>query len=146
MKNQLKIIEVKTTDGHRFDQIVAIRKKVFVEEQQVSAEDEFDEFEEESKHYLLLVNGEPTATARWRYIGNKIKCERFALLKEYRDKGYGSHLLKRVIEEVKDKSNEIYLHAQLKAVPFYARQGFQKVGDQFSECNILHYKMVLQVL
>tara|TARA_R110002049_G_scaffold224203_4_gene395930 strand:+ start:7873 stop:8310 length:438 start_codon:yes stop_codon:yes gene_type:complete len=142
MKDQLEIKEVTSDDGHLFDEIVAIRKKVFVDEQQVSAEDEFDEFEEKSKHYLLLLNGDPIATARWRYIGGKIKCERFALLKEYRDKGYGSHLLKRVIEDVKDKSDYIYLHAQLKAVPFYERIGFEKVGEQFTECDIEHFKMV----
>jgi len=51
--------------------------------------------------------------------------------------------LKQVIDDVKEKSNIIYLHAQLKAIPFYERQGFQKVGEQFSECDILHYKMVL---
>ena len=36
----------------------------------------------------------------------------------------------------------IYLHAQLRAIPFYARHGFEKTGPQFSECNIEHFKMI----
>ena len=141
MNDSIEIRKVNTTDTHLFNQIVQIRKTVFVEEQNVSPEEEFDEFEEVSKHYLLLVDGESIATARWRYIDSKIKCERFALLKAYRNNGYGSNLLKQVIDDVKEKSNIIYLHAQLKAIPFYERQGFQKVGEQFSECDILHYKI-----
>jgi predicted GNAT family N-acyltransferase len=39
---------------------------------------------------------------------------------------------------------EIYLHAQLPAVAFYARQGFEPVGELFSECDIEHYKMILR--
>ncbi len=137
-----RIEQILNTDSELFDEVVAIRKTVFVEEQQVAPEEEFDEFEHISKHYLFFVDDTPIATARWRFIGDKIKCERFALLKSYRNSGYGSVLLKHLLNEVSGKSDFIYLHAQLKAIPFYERQGFQKVGEQFSECDILHYKMI----
>lgn len=143
MEDTIEIQRIKSADKDQFEKIVAIRKEVFVDEQHVNPEEEFDEFEEESTHYLLLVNGQPIATARWRFIGPKIKCERFALLSTYRNNGYGSQLLQNVLTDVINLGKEVYLHAQLKAIPFYERQGFIKVGEQFEECEILHYKMVL---
>ncbi len=143
MEDTLKIHRIKSSELVLFEKIVAIRKKVFVDEQDVNPEEEFDEFEDESTHYLLLVNGQPIATARWRFIGKKIKCERFALLSNYRNLGFGSKLLQKVLVDLKEFNFEVYLHAQLKAIPFYERQGFIKVGAQFEECDILHYKMVL---
>jgi predicted GNAT family N-acyltransferase len=41
------------------------------------------------------------------------------------------------------KAKKKYLHAQIHAMPLYAKFGFQAVGDQFEECAILHYKMEL---
>jgi predicted GNAT family N-acyltransferase len=143
MSEKMQILRLQKENKAELSAAFAIRKKVFVEEQEVGEADEFDEFEEESHHYLLKVEGKPIATARWRFIGDKIKCERFALLEEFRNQGFGSVLLNEVINDVKNKSSTIYLHAQLKAIPFYERIGFQKVGDQFTECEIEHFKMVL---
>ena len=81
-------------------------------------------------------------TARWRLINDKVKLERFAILEQYRGKKYGDLLLKKVIEDASKENKVLYLHAQLKAIPFYERRGFQKVGDLFVECEIEHYKMV----
>ena len=143
MSERMQILRLTENNLQELESAFSIRKKVFVEEQQVSEADEFDEFEKIAKHYLLIIDGEPIATARWRFIGDKIKCERFAMLSEYRNKGFGSELLRELVKDVKSKSNTVYLHAQLKAIPFYERMGFTKVGDQFTECEIEHYKMVL---
>lgn len=118
-----------------------IRNKVFVEEQKVSREEEFDEFEITSKHYLLFINNKPVGTARWRETSKGIKLERFALLKEYRSKGFGSVLLKAVLKDVLPLNQTTYLHAQLPAVSFYEKEGFVKQYDIFMECNIEHYLM-----
>lgn len=121
-----------------------IREKVFIVEQKVDEVDEFDEFEAESLHYLLFVGDKAVGTARWRRVGDKVKLERFAVLKGYRRKSYGDYLLQRVVADAKKEGTPIYLHAQLKAIPFYERRGFKKVGDLFVECEIEHYKMVLE--
>jgi predicted GNAT family N-acyltransferase len=120
-----------------------IRRKVFVEEQNVPAEEEFDDFEKIATHYLAMMEDIPAGTARWRYTDNGIKLERFAVLKEYRNQKVGSELLKAVLGDVIPLRQLIYLHAQVQAVPFYKRHGFEKEGDMFSECDIDHYVMVL---
>lgn len=123
----------------------AIREKVFVEEQQVPREDEYDEFDQQgAQHYLArAADGTACGAARWRTTDNGVKLERFAVLEPYRNQQAGSALLTQVLRDVHaaHPGKKVYLHAQLRAVPFYERHGFQKVGDQFSECDILHYKM-----
>jgi len=138
----LKIVPFLTSDQQKFDAVRQIRETVFIIEQEVEETDEFDEFEAISTHYLMTFNHQPIGTARWRVIGEKVKLERFAVLKEFRGNQHGEALLKAVIEDAEKLGKPLYLHAQLKAIPFYARQGFEKVGEQFSECDIEHFKMV----
>lgn len=141
----LKIIPFRTGDDLLFQQAREIRDVVFIQEQQVDEQDEFDEFEDECEHFLMSFNGKAIGTARWRTIGEKVKLERFAVLKESRGKKYGDQLLQAVIQSASNQNKTMYMHAQLKAIPFYERQGFNKVGELFVECEIEHYKMVREV-
>lgn len=141
------MIVVNNIDDIRdLDQAFSIREKVFVEEQNVPIDAEYDEHEKIARHYLATFNGIPCGAARWRQTDKGIKLERFAVLPDFRSKEVGSHILKKVIEDVKagHPDQQVYLHAQLPAVNFYARHGFEPVGEMFSECNIDHYKMILR--
>ena len=124
-----------------------IRYEVFVVEQKVDLEEEYDEFEETSHHFLALANGQPVGTARWRTTEKGYKLERFAVLEQFRGKQVGNEILHAVLEEVipkaKADSKLIYLHAQLQALPFYAKQGFEPYGLEFDEANIMHRAMHL---
>lgn len=139
------IIAKKVAAARDMDTVFAIRQKVFVEEQKVPLDEEYDEFEKTASHYMATYNGLPAGVARWRKTDKGVKLERFAVLEEFRSKAVGSHVLKAVLNDVKQQFPEevVYLHAQLKAIPFYERHGFNKVGEQFSECDIEHFKMVL---
>jgi predicted GNAT family N-acyltransferase len=125
----------------------AIRKTVFVVEQQVPEDEEYDEFEATSHHFLASLDGKPVGTARFRKTDKGIKLERFAVLKEARKSGVGSALLIKLLQELKHEPllGEVYLHAQLQAEPFYAKHGFVAKGPLFYECDIPHHKMVWQV-
>lgn len=118
-----------------------IRQKVFVEEQQVDPSLEYDEHESEAIHYLLSVEHEAVATARWRETGKGIKLERFATLRSFRNKGLGALLLQDILDDTLPLGKHIYLHSQLKAIPFYERHGFMKIGEQFTEADIEHFEM-----
>ncbi len=125
-----------------------IRYQVFVEEQLVSSEDEFDEFEDSSRHFLALQNNNPVGTARWRKTEKGIKLERFAVSESARGYGVGSALVKAILTDIQnnipqEKDNPLlYLHGQVTAMKLYAKFGFEKVGDKFDECSIQHYKMI----
>lgn len=138
------IVVKKVSDIRDLDAGFTIREKVFVEEQQVPAEAEYDIHDKTAHHYLATCNGEPVGAARWRETEKGIKLERFAVLPNYRNLQVGSAMLQTVLQDVQATYPEqlIYLHAQLPAVAFYTRYGFNKEGEIFSECAIDHYKMV----
>jgi len=129
------------------NEALAIRQKVFVLEQKVNPEEEYDEYEESSVHFLALLDGVPVGAARWRFTAYGVKLERFAVVAEARGKGVGQALVKAVLSDLGANSETvgrtIYLHSQLKAVPLYAKFGFEKSGDMFEECKIQHFKMKL---
>ena len=141
------MIEVKRVNFQDHDlaeQAFSIRHKVFVEEEGVDPKLEYNQ-EEESHHYLLLIAGKPIATARWRETEKGIKLERFAVLPEFRNRGFGQIILKEVMKDVISLGKTIYLHSQLRALPFYERNGFRKEGPVFYEANMEHYLMTFQL-
>jgi predicted GNAT family N-acyltransferase len=131
---------------HDLEAAFAIRTKVFVEGQNVPAEAEHDAYDAEgATHYLArAADGKPCGAARWRKTDAGVKLERFAVLTEYRNQQAGAALLKQVLQDVDASYPEavVYLNAQLPAVRFYERHGFEKVGEMFEECDIQHYKMI----
>tara|TARA_B100001540_G_scaffold55166_1_gene50006 strand:+ start:915 stop:1346 length:432 start_codon:yes stop_codon:yes gene_type:complete len=120
----------------------AIRHEVFVIEQECPPDIEY-EFEEESTHFLIIVNNKAVATARHRETNKGYKLERFAVLKEERGKNYGNKIVKAILNDLKDYNGLIYMHAQEQVIPFYEKIGFQKEGNIFEEAGIMHYKMKL---
>ena len=138
----------KVSDLRDLDAAFTIREKVFVQGQGVPADDEYDQHDRQrtTRHYLALVDGQPAGAARWRPTDNGVKLERFAVLDEFRNQGVGHALVQVVLADVHAEvpdAAQVYLHAQLRAIPLYERTGFHKVGDMFEECDIQHYKMVL---
>lgn len=131
----------RTQTEEDLQKVFGIRRKVFVEEQQVGEAEEY-EFEDESVHFLALADGIPAGAARWRRTDKGIKLERFAVLPEYRSAGVGSALVSAVLDDIPQDAEFVYLHAQLTAVGLYKKFGFREVGDMFEEANIQHYKMV----
>ena len=141
------MIKVKLiSSDEELEQAYRIREEVFVVEQQVPKNLEYDEFESECRHFIALSDGFPCATARWRFTKKGIKLERFAVLQAFRSKGIGSELVKNVLEDIANipetKGKLIYLHAQVSAVPLYLKFGFGKEGEPFEEAGIEHYVMV----
>mgnify|MGYP001163462553 FL=1 len=134
----LKIQLVKTKEEYR--DILEIRKKVFIEEQNVPLNIEI-EYEEDSNHVICYVDKFPVGTGRWRMTENGIKLERFAVLKDFRSKGIGKEIVNFILSEI-SSNNTIYLHAQEAVVDFYKKLGFKVSGDKFYEADILHSKMI----
>jgi len=140
----INVIKIDTEKD--LDQAKKIRYDVFVVEQHVPMEEELDQFENESTHFIAFINEIPCGAARWRFTKSGIKLERFAVLKDFRRLGVGSELVTAVLTDIQNNpgshGKKIYLHSQLKAVPLYSKFGFRQIGELFQECDIDHYKMV----
>ena len=137
----------RVADLRDLDAAFTIREQVFQVEQGVPADLEHDEHDRrDARHYLArTADGTPAGAARWRETAYGVKLERFAVLSAFRNQEIGAALLRAVLADVAAElpAAEVYLNAQLRAVPFYERHGFHKEGELFEEANIQHYKMVL---
>ena len=123
---------------------IHIRKIVFIDEQQVSIDEELDGLDFDANHYLVKIDNKYVATCRV-YVKDKIATiGRVAVLKEYRKKGYAKYLLNNVINIVKeDDIDKIEIGAQVQAVGFYEKLGFKINGNIYLDANIEHYPMEL---
>lgn len=139
----MTVTVTKISDPATLQRAFDIRVKVFVDEQGVDRGLEY-EHEEESTHFIALVDGEEAGTARWRKTEKGIKLERFAVLPDFRSVGVGRELVKAVLNDIDTKAQKVYLHAQSQVVDFYKKQGFEPEGEEFEEAGIKHFKMVLR--
>ncbi len=142
----LSIAEISTEDPE-WKLVRAIRSKVFVEEQGCPPEEEMDEHDAHSRHYLGRVDDRPVAAARWRsveYDGSTVaKLERFAVLEDDRGRGYGTRMVNHLIEAARKAGYEtLVLHAQSHLEAYYSSFGFERIGEPFVEAGIRHIKMV----
>ncbi|PXW86127.1 putative GNAT family N-acyltransferase [Nitrosomonas sp. Nm84] len=120
-----------------------IRTAVFIHEQRVPEELEWDEFDIISTHVLAFnADGQPVGTVRLLPDGH---IGRMAVLKEWRGIGIGRAMMLKVLEEVSNRGiPKAILNAQTAAVRFYEKFGFQAHGKEFMDAGIPHVKMILQ--
>ena len=118
-----------------------IRRIVFIDEQRSPEPDEWDGEDAGSVHVLVRLNRDPVGTGRLNAAG---KIGRIAVLAGQRGLGIGTLILRRLLEEARRLGiREPYLHAQVQAVPFYEKLGFERKGGEFDEAGIPHVRMSL---
>ncbi len=123
-----------------------IRYQVFVVEQQVPEDLEWDEYDQDAFHAVAKSNEQVVGTGRLMLDQSKAKIGRMAVDKEYRGKGVGREILNALINLGKEKGvQEFILHAQTHAIAFYAREGFEPYGPIFDEAGIPHVEMRLYI-
>lgn len=122
-----------------------IRKKVFIEEQNVPEEIERDKLDISCTH-AIVYNGElPIATGRIVFKGdNNCSLGRIAVLKEYRGQNIGKILVENLVKKSFELgAYEVHIHAQKHAEGFYKMLNFTPYGELFYEGGIPHVSMVL---
>ncbi|MBP0049875.1 GNAT family N-acetyltransferase [Marinobacterium sp. AK62] len=119
--------------------IASIRETVFVGEQEVPPELEFDGLDTCALHVLAYVDDQPVGTGRVLDDGH---IGRVAVLKDFRGLGVGAGIVNALAEEAKGAGCErAYLGAQLQAVPFYRKLGYTPYGEEFMDAGIPHIHM-----
>ncbi len=124
-------------------QISTIREIVFIREQQVPTDLEWDEFDCISAHALAYdADGNSVGTGRLLPDGH---IGRMAVLKQWRGKGFGRAILQQLLNHAKNQGiKTIELNAQITAIKFYEKFGFQVTEKIFMDANIPHIKMQLE--
>ncbi len=140
MSLQLHVIPASWQD-HEED-LLAIRREVFIREQAVPEEVEIDGLDPDAIH-LLAVNeiGEYIGCARILPTG---QIGRMAVLKQHRGTGVGARLLEEAVKTGRSAGfARLYLHAQKHAEDFYRKGGFVPTGEELTEADINHVVMDL---
>ena len=119
-----------------------VRIEVFVIEQNVPIELEWDEGDEVSTHAIAYdEEGQPVATGRLLPDGH---IGRMAVIKPLRGCGLGREVLQALLQQARDEGHkDLLLHAQTHALSFYEKQGFIAEGEEFLEADIQHRLMRL---
>jgi len=134
-----QILQVNWQDAE--NDLRIIRTKVFIEEQQVAPDFEWDEIDATAVHLLAILENVPIACLR---IIKHQKIGRMAVLKDYRAMGLGTVLLLEAIKICKKQGTKnIYLTAQTHAIGFYKRIGFKEISAVYQDANIPHVDMQL---
>ncbi len=123
----------------------AIRRQVFIEEQGIPADMEWDAADASCLHALARNRfGVPLATGRMlEHVPGVAKIGRMAVLRSMRGTQIGRQVLDALMAEARKQGyREVLLHAQLSAENFYLRAGFQRRGQPFEEAGIGHVEMV----
>ena len=116
-----------------------LRETVFVREQAVPPEIEWDGRDRDAVHVIARDGEQAVACGRLLADG---KIGRMAVLPAWRGRGVGAAVLAALVDEARQRGlRRVYLHAQAHAEGFYAGQGFDAEGDRFEEAGIPHVAM-----
>ena len=144
MENNLKVEVVKWID--EYDSLTMIREKVFIEEQKVTSQLEWDGMDKEAIHFLAFKDEKAIGCARALVIEYCMQLGRIAVLKEYRGEGIGSALLEKAIVTAKlNQISSIHISAQCYAIDFYLKFGFEVTSDIYLDAEIPHRDMTLKL-
>jgi len=121
--------------------IRAVRELVFITEQSIPTDLEWDDRDEVCHHVIAYdEKGRPIATGRVDTDGH---IGRMAVLPPWRGRSVGGAVptyLMHIAERL--DMDCVWVHAQESAIPFYEKNGFSIAGDRFTEAGIPHQKLV----
>ena len=125
----------RTTPG-----IKTVREAVFIREQHVPVELEWDGLDDAASHVIALdSHAQVIGTVRLLDDGH---IGRMAVLPQWRHQGVGSAMLNALLELARQKHlTRVFLHAQTTAIEFYQRHGFSIRGEEFMDAGIPHRYM-----
>ena len=120
-----------------------IREAVFIQEQHIAAEDEWDAEDAVAVHFIVFQQDQAIATAR--LLSNN-SIGRVAVLTTARGLGVGQRLMQAVINYARAEQREfVKLSSQVHAIGFYQALGFEAQGDEYLDCGIPHIDMYLKL-
>ncbi|KGP90690.1 acetyltransferase [Pontibacillus chungwhensis BH030062] len=131
------------TNDQQLEDAYSVRKIVFVEEQNVSIEEEMDEFDQVATHFVGYEEDQPISASRLRFVGEYAKLERICMIKSSRGQGLGKQMILHMEGHAKDKGYlKSKLNAQTQALGFYESLGYRVVSEEFMDAGIPHVTMI----
>ena len=134
-------MRIETTDD--VDTCRALRRTVFVEEQGISPDDEWDDLDDQAIHLLAWQGNTPVGTARILIRDRAGKIGRVCVLPEARGTGLGQQLIRAAVDVLRARPGLTHarLGAQTHAIGFYEKLGFTADGPIYDDAGIPHRDM-----
>ncbi|NNK78161.1 MAG: GNAT family N-acetyltransferase [Litoreibacter sp.] len=122
---------------------LAVRRRVFIEGQNVPEAEEVDGRDAECIHYLAEADGQPVATARVLPLDDVAKIQRVAVLEALRLRNHGSDLMRFILSDLGQETrfSSAKLGSQTHAIGFYEKLGFTAYGPEYDDAGIPHRDM-----
>ena len=123
----------------------ALRRAVFIDEQNVPEIEEMDGEDDHCTHILATLKGDPVGTARFQIKDGSVKIQRVCVSPNHRGQNHGAALIQFIVEYVENKgiAKRLYLGSQTHALPFYEKLGFTAYGTEYMDAGIPHFDMEL---
>lgn len=124
----------------------ALRRAVFIDEQQVSEAEEMDDLDDAAIHLLARDGGRPLGTARLILSGDQAKIGRVAVLADARGTGLGLAVMRAALDVARARGAvRAKLSSQVHAIAFYEKLGFAAHGPVYDDAGIPHRDMTLNL-
>lgn len=142
MSNPFTVSLVSWHDGEPL--LRAIREAVFIREQNVPEDLEWDGKDDDCRHALALsLNGDAIGCGRLLPNGH---VGRVAVLPPWRRQKVGTAMMEALLDEARSRGyKQVDVDAQTYAIPFYLKFGFVKHGKEFMDAGLPHVKMTLRL-
>ncbi len=120
----------------------ALRREVFVWEQQVPESVEIDEYDLTATHFVALADGDVVGTLRLVFLPEHVKIGRVAVRQAFRQRGIARAMMVAAMEYCRAKGHDrFFLGAQLDKLGFYQSLGFVAFGPEFEDGGMPHRAM-----
>lgn len=134
------MISIRQANFDKDKDVAEIRRTVFIDEQDVPEDLEWDDEDQSAIHILAYMDDKPVATARLLKSG---RIGRMAVLKQYRQQGIGTAILEYLLDlALEQQCDKISLSSQVHAKQFYERMGFKVTSEIYQDAGIPHLDMV----
>jgi predicted GNAT family N-acyltransferase len=121
---------------------LALRRQVFILEQHVPAEEEFDSYDLTATHVVAVLDGDVIGALRILFLDEHVKFGRVAVAQSARGKGIASRMMRFAMELAANRGEaRFYLTAQTDKLTLYEKLGFVAYGEEFQDGGMPHLAM-----
>lgn len=119
-----------------------IRRKVFIDECDVSEESEYDSYDKNAYQIVVYVGSKPAATGRLFLDNGLDHLGRICVLEEFRRKGLAEIVVGLLLKKaLMDDTKQCFLTGRTYVLPLYRKFGFKETGEPFMHDGMEQYKM-----
>ncbi|MDF1756948.1 MAG: GNAT family N-acetyltransferase [Legionellaceae bacterium] len=143
----MNILVNKVISIEDINECLQLRKEIFITGQNVPISEEIDGKDDDSLHYLLLVDDKPSGVARVRIINNYAKIERVGILDKMQGLGLGKMIMQKILSDLRVTPDIklVKLSSQTQAITFYEKLGFTICSSEYIDAGILHRDMQINI-